>query len=52
MKFVAKTLYGLEQVLAGEIAGLGGTEVQTANRAVLFEGDRYLLYKADRKSVV
>ncbi len=47
MKFVAKTLYGLEQVLAGEISGLGGSEVKTANRAVLFEGDRYLLYRAN-----
>ncbi|HUX96272.1 MAG TPA: THUMP domain-containing protein [Bacteroidales bacterium] len=47
MKFVAKTLYGLEQVLAREIVGLGASAVQTANRAVLFEGDRYLLYKAN-----
>ena len=47
MKFVAKTLYGLEQVLAKEISVLGGSAVQTANRAVLFEGDKYLMYKAN-----
>ncbi len=47
MKFVAKTLYGLETVLATELTGLGASRVQPANRAVLFEGDRKLLYMAN-----
>jgi putative N6-adenine-specific DNA methylase len=44
MKFVAKTLFGLEQVLAEELAKLGAKEISQANRAVLFEGDIRLLY--------
>jgi putative N6-adenine-specific DNA methylase len=44
MKLVAKTLYGLEKVLAGELMSFGAVDVQTANRAVLFEGDKELLY--------
>ena len=44
MKFVAKTLYGLETVLARELTGFGASRVQAANRAVLFEGDMKLLY--------
>jgi len=44
MRFVAKTLYGLEKVLAEELINLGATDVQTANRAVLFNGDISLLY--------
>jgi putative N6-adenine-specific DNA methylase len=45
MKLVAKTLYGLENVLAAEIAALGGTDVNTVNRAVTFNGDKKLIYK-------
>lgn len=47
MRFVAKTLYGLENILARELTDLGASKVQTANRAVLFDGDLYLLYKAN-----
>jgi putative N6-adenine-specific DNA methylase len=47
MKFVAKTLYGLEKVLSEELIGLGAGNVQTANRAVLFEGDKSLLYRVN-----
>jgi putative N6-adenine-specific DNA methylase len=47
MKFVAKTLYGLEKVLSEELIGLGAGNVQTANRAILFEGDKSLLYKVN-----
>jgi putative N6-adenine-specific DNA methylase len=47
MKFVAKTLFGLENVLAGELATLGAKEIAPANRAVLFSGDIPLLYKAN-----
>jgi putative N6-adenine-specific DNA methylase len=44
MKFVAKTLYGLEKVLAEELINLGAGNVHEANRAVHFEGDISLLY--------
>lgn len=47
MRFVAKTLYGLENVLARELADIGASGVQSANRAVFFEGDKRLLYKAN-----
>lgn len=47
MKFVAKTLYGLEKVLAEELNGLGASDVQAVNRAVLFNGDSELLYKVN-----
>ena len=44
MRFVAKTLYGLEKVLAEELINLGASDVHTANRAVMFNGDISLLY--------
>jgi putative N6-adenine-specific DNA methylase len=47
MRFVAKTLYGLEKVLSEELVILGAGNVQIANRAVLFEGDISLLYRAN-----
>jgi putative N6-adenine-specific DNA methylase len=47
MKFVAKTLYGLETVLARELTDLGASHVQAANRAVMFEGNRKLLYSVN-----
>jgi putative N6-adenine-specific DNA methylase len=47
MRFVAKTLYGLEKVLSEELVILGAGNVQIANRAVLFEGDKSLLYRAN-----
>lgn len=47
MRFVAKTLYGLEKVLSEELISLGAGEVQIANRAVLFEGDMSLLYRVN-----
>jgi putative N6-adenine-specific DNA methylase len=47
MKFVAKTLYGLEQVLAEELTGIGALDVQPVNRAVLFKGDKELLYRVN-----
>ena len=50
MKFVAKTLYGLEKVLAEELLYLGAQEIIPANRAVLFSGDIALLYKVNYMS--
>jgi len=47
MKFVAKTLYGLEKVLAEELISLGASDVEAVNRAVLFKGDKKLLYKVN-----
>jgi putative N6-adenine-specific DNA methylase len=49
MKFVAKTLFGLEKVLTDELEALGAKEIAPANRAVLFSGDISLLYKANYK---
>ena len=47
MRFVAKTLYGLEKVLAKELTGMGANGVQEVNRAVLFEGEKDLLYRVN-----
>jgi 23S rRNA (guanine2445-N2)-methyltransferase len=47
MKLIAKTLYGLEGVLSDELISLGVENVQPVNRAVVFEGDQYLLYKTN-----
>ncbi|MBE3085181.1 MAG: hypothetical protein IMZ64_03060, partial [Bacteroidetes bacterium] len=47
IKFVAKTLYGLEKVLAEELIGMGATDVNAVNRAVLFKGDKELMYKVN-----
>lgn len=47
MKFIAKTLHGLENVLARELLFLGAGEVERINRAVSFSGDMELLYKAN-----
>lgn len=45
--YVAKTLHGLETVLAGELTALGATDVSPLKRAVSFEGDRAMLYRAN-----
>jgi putative N6-adenine-specific DNA methylase len=47
MKLVAKTLYGLEKVLAEELTSLGAADIRPVNRAVLFDGDMSLLYKVN-----
>jgi len=47
MKLTAKTLYGLENVLASELEMLGASEVKPVNRAVLFKGDRELMYRVN-----
>jgi len=46
-EMVAKTLYGLEEILAGELIELGADKVQIGRRMVSFEGDKELLYKAN-----
>jgi putative N6-adenine-specific DNA methylase len=50
MKLIAKTLYGLEGVLAGELSSLGVNKLTEANRAVLFSGDQATLYKVNYMS--
>ncbi|MBK7713285.1 MAG: hypothetical protein IPJ37_21860 [Bacteroidales bacterium] len=47
MKLVAKTLYGLESVLADELVALGASDIEKVNRAVTFRGDRDLLYRVN-----
>lgn len=47
MKLIAKTLFGLENALASELKKIGATNIKAVNRAVLFEGDKYLLYKSN-----
>jgi len=47
MKLAAKTLYGLENVLAQELAELGASETEVVNRAVLFSGNREVLYRVN-----
>ena len=44
---IAKTLKGLEEVLAQELTELGADEVQIQRRAVSFRGDKALLYTAN-----
>lgn len=44
---IAKTLTGLEKVLARELADLGASNIKPQRRAVSFEGDKKLMYKAN-----
>ena len=44
---LAKTFAGLEDVLRDELLSLGARNVETGNRAVSFDGDKELLYKAN-----
>jgi putative N6-adenine-specific DNA methylase len=46
-EMVAKTQAGLEEVLANEIAVLGGRDINCLRRAVSFKGDQALLYAAN-----
>lgn len=47
MELLAKTFHGLEGVLANEIKEIGGTKIEILNRAVAFEGDKKVLYRAN-----
>lgn len=46
-EMIAKTFRGLEEVLATELINLGANNVQIERRAVRFEGDKSLMYKAN-----
>jgi putative N6-adenine-specific DNA methylase len=45
--YIAKTLKGLEEVLATELIALGADNVEIQRRAVAFTGDKMLMYKAN-----
>lgn len=44
---IAKTMAGLEDVLAEELIGLGANNLEIGKRMVSFEGDLALMYKAN-----
>ena len=44
---IAKTLFGLEDILAEELRALGADAVETGRRMVSFRGDKAMLYKAN-----
>ena len=46
-KMVAKTMMGLEELLAEELKECGGENIECINRAVTFEGDMRVLYRAN-----
>ena len=46
-QYTATTFSGLENVLADELAQLGGTDIEIAKRAVSFKGDQRLMYNAN-----
>jgi len=50
MKLLAKTLFGLEDVLATELREMGAGGVTVLNRAVAFEGPKSLLYAVNYRS--
>lgn len=44
---IAKTFYGLESILADELKAIGASNILPINRAVSFEGNKKLMYKAN-----
>lgn len=52
MKFdmTAKTFHGLEEILAAEIRSFGGENIEIGKRAVIFSGDKKLLYRVNYES--
>ena len=44
---VAKTLYGLEEILAGELLAIGANDIEIGRRMVSFTGDKEVLYRAN-----
>lgn len=46
-EMVAKTMYGLEEILAQELIELGANDVQIGRRVVSFTGNKELLYKTN-----
>lgn len=46
-EYIAKTLFGLEEVLAQEIKEIGGEDITILKRAVKFKADQRVFYKAN-----
>ncbi|MDH8702417.1 putative N6-adenine-specific DNA methylase [Dysgonomonadaceae bacterium PH5-43] len=46
-EMIAKTLYGVEEILAQELIELGANDVQIGRRVVTFSGNKELMYKAN-----
>jgi putative N6-adenine-specific DNA methylase len=46
-KMIAKTIFGLEDILSAELQRLGARNVETHNRAISFSGDKGFMYKAN-----
>ena len=44
---IAKTIFGLEEILSTELQRLGAKDVEIHNRAVSFTGDKGFMYKAN-----
>lgn len=47
IRYIATTLFGLENILAEELAALGAQNIVVGNRAVEFTGNKRLLYAAN-----
>jgi putative N6-adenine-specific DNA methylase len=47
INMVAKTQFGLEELLAEELKQLGAENIETHNRAVSFSGNLALMYRAN-----
>lgn len=46
-EIIATTLFGLEELLAEELRGLGAADVEILNRAVRYRGNLTMLYKSN-----
>ncbi len=46
-RMIAKTMYGMEELLADELHECGATDIEPINRAVAFKGDMRVLYRAN-----
>ncbi len=46
-RFLAKTFYGFESILAKELRSIGAKNIKELNRMVAFEGDLGFMYKAN-----
>lgn len=44
---VAKTLFGLEEILAEEVKEIGAKAIEISKRAVLYKGNKEILYKSN-----
>ncbi len=47
MKFISKTLEGLEEILADELSDMGAQDIEIWKRAVAYSGDKMTLYRSN-----